>query len=370
MKKYMIIISVILIASIFGCAESDSQEEAFLSQSIREMIDTDKDTELYVVYLAKEQVSEQIETLNKVCKGTIEEKGYYKVRERNINEDISDIYYIDPSTNNVVCKLKAMIKPVGADTESADDEDAPDEIGGGQDDLTGEIDQDKAKRLLLEYLKIEDIKLSSKNTNDLKDVVTTGDEIEIKVNLYPRDLFEEIEAKITISYENGSICDSIIVSFGDIDANKSILKKDYITIPRGSEEEYVVDLQVFDNEGLIIDKQYNIEIEVKSSNVRIYDINPDPEETIEAGQALGIEVKLKNSGNSDAEDITLTATIDELSISDEVSIEEIEEDSTQIYTLFFRIPSDADKERYRVDIRVINEYGDEIDEEYFRIEVK
>ncbi len=369
MKKYMIIMSVILIASIFGCADSDSQEKSFLSTSMREMLDIDKDNELQVVYLPKAQVMDQIEILNKACDGAIEEQGYYKLRKRVTNENTSEIYYIDPETNDVICKLRAMIKPVGNEIVYSD-EDISLDGKTEQDNLTGEIDLDKAKRLMLEYLKVEDIKLSSKNTNNLQDVASTGDEIEFNVKLYPRDFFDEVEARVTISHKNGSVCDSIIVSFGDIDANKSILREDYLNIPESSEEEYVIGLQVYDDEGLIIDKQYNVEIEVKSSNVRIYDVNPDPEETIDAGQALGIEVRLKNSGNSDAEDITLTASIDELGISDEISIDEIEKDSSQEYQLFFRIPSDADEKRYRVDILVVNEFGHEIDEDDFRIEVK
>lgn len=327
------------------------------------LLETDEDMEVQIVYLNQEAIAEHIDVLNKVCNNVIENKGYYKLRKRMVEQNISDVYYIDPETNTVVCKLKALVKQTGVqEVEEPEVEEEPESV------FNETIDMDKAKNLLLSYIKIEDTKISYKEITELEDV-STGDEVEVIFKIYPRMEFEDLKSKIILSYDNGTIVSLKKVSLSDMNVNESSIEKFYIEIPEGTEEEFVIIFELFDNEGMILSKEYDIEVQMRASKVRVINVEPSPEGKIEPGKVLSIDVKLKNSGNEDAENLNLTAEINELDISDSYAIEELKDGETDTFDLFFRIPGDTDEDTYRVDINVYDEEGEKIDEEDFRIEV-
>lgn len=386
MRKY--ITFAILIIALFGCAEESEDKDKFLNDKIMELIGADENSEVQIVYMDKDLIDEQIETLNKACFDSIESKAYYKVRKRNLLENTSDIYYIDPETNTVTCKLRALLKPADEEEleiiedeeppadEQDEDDPAEEEDSGGDseqeeelhpDDMT--IDISKAGKLLVEYLEIEDERLSSKETNTF-DIIETGDEVRADLSIYPRMDFDGLKARLVLMDDSGEEFDEAIISYISFDVNDTNEKRAYLEIPEGEGEEFDIKLQVYDEEDMILEKKYRIEVEVIEDDVEIDDFYSDPEDTIDEGRLLTTTVELENNGNDDAEDLNLTVEIRELDVFDEVIIEEIEEDGRETYELVFRIPPGTDEDRYRVDIILYNENGVELDRDDFRIDVE
>jgi len=356
----LLALSILLV----GCSKDASKQ--MISDEMNKLLEADEGMEVQIVYLDKDSIGVQIDVLNRACNDTIEEKGYYKIRKRIIEEDTSTLYYVDAETNEVVCRINAKVKQVPVEKET---EEEPEPVEEPEDNFNKTINLEKAKNLLLSYVKFENSQLSSKEKNEFEDI-STGDEVEVEFKVYPRMEFSGLKARFSLVYGNGTLIREKVIKMSGIEVNESTEKKFYMELPEGTEEDYVVIFEAYDNDNMIIYKEYEIEVQAKASNVRISDVDPSPEGSIDVGKVLSINVKVKNSGNKDEDDLNLTAEINELDLSDSISIEEIKDDETETFELFFRIPSDTDGDKYRVDIFLYNSDGVKVDEEDFRIEVE
>ena len=73
MKKIMIL--AFLFVVLFGCVQP-AKEGQLMTDNLRELIASDDDVEVQIVYVDKEMMLEQIDVLNQVCNGSIEEQGF------------------------------------------------------------------------------------------------------------------------------------------------------------------------------------------------------------------------------------------------------------------------------------------------------
>lgn len=200
------------------------------------------------------------------------------------------------------------------------------------------------------------------------------DDLDIEVELKATGDEEYITVEVSLkgldhdSDEAEDETDTFSLDAGDIYVADLAIK----TPTRMDEGVYRLRIEVYNKDDEVVRKDLFLNIKPTRNRVDIRDVIFSPANEVKAGYTLITNVRVKNYGNFDEEDVKVIVEIPELGAAaqDSVYISNLEADDTKTTEdLWFRIPSDTPNGEY--DVRVTVEYddGDEEVTETFTINV-
>ena len=146
-----------------------------------------------------------------------------------------------------------------------------------------------------------------------------------------------------------------------------------IEVPKRTDEGiYMLRVEAFNKKDSAVIFEGFINVKPTRNRVDIKDVIFSPASEVKAGYTLITNVKVKNYGERDEEDVKVTVEMPELGAAaqDSVYISDLEaDDSKTSEDLWFRIPSDAQNGAYDVLVTVEYDDGDEEIEETYTINV-
>jgi len=192
------------------------------------------------------------------------------------------------------------------------------------------------------------------------------DEIEIRVLVTnnENETIDDVKVRAILSGSKDDVYDAS--KKFDMKPGVTYSKKLTLDLPlRMEQDNYVLMVYVDNADGRLTEEHtYKLEIEGEDHAVQIRDIILSPENTVRAGRALLVSVRVKNRGTEKEEDIKVKASIQELGISasdyiDELDEEDGDDDSATSEELYMRIPDNAKSGEYEVKVEVEYDDGDE-----------
>jgi len=210
-------------------------------------------------------------------------------------------------------------------------------------------------------VEIDDHKLESDQTNRLD--IVRGEKVEFEVTLDASADVDDAEVEVFVSgfEHNQDLRLADHIGPFDMDAGVTYRKTLSITFPDLVEEDdYKVRVIVTDRNGREVIENYNVKLDVERHELKIVDAIFTPSKHIQAGQALLSVVRIENFGEKDEEDVKVTFSVPELSLSATDYIDEIEageEEETE--ELYLKLPKCAEPGKYDAAITV--QYNDGFD---------
>ena len=117
-------------------------------------------------------------------------------------------------------------------------------------------------------------------------------------------------------------------------------------------------------------RQYYLRIEAPKDELAIRDTLFNPSPNVQAGRALLTQVKLKNTGERDQDDVKVTVSIPKLGKSASAFVDDVDEGkSVTSEEIFLRIPVCAEAGDYRVEVEAEYDDGDETVSEIYSLTV-
>lgn len=192
-------------------------------------------------------------------------------------------------------------------------------------------------------------------------VVERGDDLDVRVKLQAgadNHTNVEVEADI-IGYEYNDreeISDSTHVF--DMNAGDTQFEDLAISIPvRADKDYYDLRVRVSSRVGSSTEYLFRVNLEGQRHQLEIRDVILHPH-VVEAGSSFIANVRLRNRGDTDEDDIKVTATIPELNLQDSDYVGELDDgESRTSEELFMRIPSCTRPGTYEVEIEVEYDEG-------------
>ncbi len=197
-------------------------------------------------------------------------------------------------------------------------------------------------------------------------VFERGEEIDITLEIVAFEDSEDVQIEAMIlGYEHGDKERELITDLTgtfDIKANRSYFKELTLTIPEDIETgDLKVRIIVSDRTHTTWVRDYNLDVYAQKHRVVIKDIMLEPNEEIKGGRTLIAQLRVKNLGMYDEEDLKVVLEIPDLDIKITDYIDEIEiDDSESSDDIFFRIPDCPKEGNYT--IRATVYYDDDYEE--------
>lgn len=227
---------------------------------------------------------------------------------------------------------------------------------------------------------LEEVKINGDEVDDsetLRTQVNRDGELEVKVEIktsnetYEDDV--EISAFIT-GYEYNDDSDQRLSDTTepfDVEPNTVYKKTLTLELPINvDKDEYKLRVLVSSRYSSLVINNYNLIIEPEKHNVAIKDVEFTPGTDIVAGRGLITQVRVKNYGDKDEEDIKVKVSIPKLGLSESDWIDEIEsDDSETTEEIYLRIPGCADGE-YQLNVEVEYDDGEGDDSQAYTINVE
>ena len=209
------------------------------------------------------------------------------------------------------------------------------------------------QNVAINYIEVNDHKLElSYGTTEINYAFERGEELEIEVRINAIEDAENVQIDADIkgyeyaNYESDLISDS--TSTFDLDENDTVTKYLKLQIPiKADKDYYALRIRVSDRFGESDEYTYSLHVKGvdRSEAVEIKDYAFSPSNTVYAGRSLLANVKLKNYGDRDLDDITVTVSIPELNVRDTATLDELEADEAEtVEELLLRIPMNANPE--------------------------
>ncbi len=200
--------------------------------------------------------------------------------------------------------------------------------------------------------------------------IERGEDIDVKVIITATADTDNVEISAFLSgYEKGKLSDSTKVF--DVEANtiyKKTLKLELSE--RLDQDNYKLRILISDRDDETLEQNYNLKIDTARHSMNIKDVIFSPENEVKAGRALLTTVKLKNMGEKDEDDVKVTVSIPELSVSASDYLDEIEADDTKTSEeIYIRMPNCAATGEYTVTVKVTYDDEDESVSEDYTINV-
>ncbi len=178
--------------------------------------------------------------------------------------------------------------------------------------------------------------------SDNKLNVERGEEYQVKIAFTPTIDLEDVEVEAYISgyeYNNDERISDMIGPF-DADEGVTYAKNLKLKIPDDADEDsYKLRIIVSDRHNAPLVANFNLKIALPRHDMAIEDVIINPNNIVEAGNAIIVTVRVDNKGEKDEDDVRVAVTIPELGISNIEYIDEVEsgdEESTE--EIFLRIP--------------------------------
>ncbi|MFC1727922.1 hypothetical protein ACFLZ7_00470 [Nanoarchaeota archaeon] len=187
-------------------------------------------------------------------------------------------------------------------------------------------------------------------------------EVKVKVRHEGNDSLRDVEITAFITgYEYNDDSDARLSDTSepfDIDVNEDHTEKLTLDLPNNvDKDDYKLRVVVSSRNGAIVVNNYNLRITPERHNIAIRDVEFTPGTEVKAGRGLITQVRIKNYGDRDEEDVKVTVSIPELGLRESDWIDEIESDDAELTEeVYMRLPGCAEGE-YQVNIEV--DYDDD-----------
>lgn len=184
----------------------------------------------------------------------------------------------------------------------------------------------------------DELKTTDQNKLDL----VRGQDLDVKIRINATGNGSDVEVRAFVSGFEFNREDPIsdVTPVFDVDAGVTYIKRLKLRLPDLAEEDnYLLRIIIADRFGSELIQSYRIRIDVPRHSVAIKDVVLNPDNTVIAGRALLVTVRVKNMGEQDEEGIKIKVAIPELGVSASDFIDELEADeSTTSEELYLRIP--------------------------------
>jgi len=176
-------------------------------------------------------------------------------------------------------------------------------------------------------INITDEEVNDRTYNGFLKQVDFEDEIEFKFTLRSdRDIEDcKVMAILATEYDQEKAMDSTKMFDLQADREKEVTLT--LDLPESIEAgEYVITLMIFGEGSVVYTDEYDIAVESdEKHNIRIKDAIVTPEIVKAGSQSIKVKAKIENLGNDPEDDVKITATIEDLHITESDYISEIEE---------------------------------------------
>jgi len=216
------------------------------------------------------------------------------------------------------------------------------------------------QNVIVDYIEVNGDELELSNGYEINYAFERGEDIDIKVRIKALEDAEDVQIDADIkgyeyaSYETDLISDS--TSTFDLDENDTLSKNLRLQIPvKADKDYYKLRIRVADRFGDSDEYTYSLHVKGvdRSEAIEIKAYSFSPSNTIYAGRSLLANVKLKNYGDRDLDDITVTVSIPELNVRDTATLDELDADESEtVEELLLRVPMNAKPGDYQIEIMV------------------
>ncbi len=219
----------------------------------------------------------------------------------------------------------------------------------------------------VDYVKANGEELDLAN-GQINTVFQRGEDLNLKFKLTALEDVDDVVIEADIygyRYANREDGLSDTTNTFDMNANDTDYQELELTIPtRADKDIYTLRVRVASRTGTVADYEYSIRVRgvADEDAVIVKDYSFSPSQIVEAGRAIVANVRVKNIGDEDYDDVKVTVSIPELGVNDYETLDELLFDTTETFEeLILRIPSDAQPGDYTVRILVeFDEYEETI----------
>jgi len=222
----------------------------------------------------------------------------------------------------------------------------------------------------IDEVKVDGDIVTKSSTNFMLDV-ERGDDLSIKVKIKNTvsttatnvDLDDvQIEAVLR-GIDSRTRVEDVTDTF-DMKPNVTYIKK--LTLPlieKMDQDGYKLRIRVSDRNNPTIEETYDLVVDTKRHDVEVRDVVLSPSTEVKPGRALLVTVRIRNRGEKDEDGVKVVVNIPELGISAADFIDELEkegdnDDQATTEEMFLRIPDDAERGEYEVEVDVFFDDGD------------
>ncbi len=219
----------------------------------------------------------------------------------------------------------------------------------------------------VDYVKANGEELDLAN-GQINTVFQRGEDLNLKFKLTALEDVDDVVIEADIygyRYANREDGLSDTTNTFDMNANDTDYQELELTIPtRADKDIYTLRVRVASRTGTVADYEYSIRVRgvADEDAVIVKDYSFSPSQIVEAGRAIVANVRVKNIGDEDYDDVKVTVSIPELGVNDYETLDELLFDTTETFEeLILRIPSDAQPGDYTVRILVeFDEYEETV----------
>lgn len=202
---------------------------------------------------------------------------------------------------------------------------------------------------------IDDITLNENAINRLS--LERGQQYDIRVRFTAQADLDDMEIRAFLSGYEFSDVDDIDdkTPLFDVENGVTYVKTLQLAFPDDIDgDDYKLRVIISDrfNEEIVLN--YNLKVDVPRNSVVIEDVIFSPSNSVRSGSALLTKVRVENRGQQDQNDVKVTVSIPQLSVSGTAYIEEVDsgDDEEETEEIFIRIPKCAKPGNYDVMVDV------------------
>lgn len=221
------------------------------------------------------------------------------------------------------------------------------------------------------YVKVNGDEVSDNET--IRTNIERDQELEITIKLRSYVDLENVEVSAYITgYEyNDEDRISDVEVLPSVEANVEYLVKLKVKLPQNVEkDDYKLRVSIADRYSALATFNYNLKVSAPKHEVYIKDVILNPAEEVKAGRSLIANVRLKNVGAQDEEDIKIKAEVEELdNVEDTYYMDELKADESKTSEdLLLRIPSSTKPGTYTLKVTI--EYNNDHDSDTKRVDFR
>lgn len=206
-------------------------------------------------------------------------------------------------------------------------------------------------------VEIDEVTLQENEVNRLS--LERGHQYDVRVRFTAEADLDDVQIRAFLTgYEFSDIEDiDDKTPLFDIENGVTYVKKLSLVFPTDiDEDDYKLRIIIsdrFSDEDVL---NYNLKVDVPRNSITIEDVIFSPSNAVRAGSALLAKVRVENNGQQDQDDVKVTVSIPDLSVSGTAYIEEIEngDEEEETEEIFLRVPKCTKAGTY--DVNVIVEY--------------
>jgi uncharacterized membrane protein len=202
---------------------------------------------------------------------------------------------------------------------------------------------------------IDDITLNENAVNRLS--LERGHNYDVRVRFTAEADLRDVQIRTFLSGYEFSDIDDIHdkTPLFDVQNGVTYVKKLNLKFPNDiDEDDYKLRIIITDRFNEEITLNYNLKVDVPRNSLVIEDVIFSPSNSVRAGSALLAKVRVENRGQQDQNDVKVTVSIPQLSVSGTAYIEEVDsgDDEEETEEIFIRVPKCTPAGNYDVTIDV------------------